>query len=177
VAGAVYELCQQILADDGTLARARFGHSDDAFAIGLTCGGEIDVLVQRVDRTDRPHLTMLRTLVRPWSRTASNAIHSPPWAASDLLSMPHPLGRSVKRAAGHDHTAGTHPQGHRARPEVSSRPASGAECAAQSGGHQFDGLLPGRHRAGVCAVVVDVLSFPSAEVGTDKGSAHRLVLG
>jgi hypothetical protein len=43
-----------------------------------------------VDRTDRPHLTMLRTLVRPWSRTASNAIHSPPWAASDLLSMPHP---------------------------------------------------------------------------------------
>ncbi|NGO06281.1 XdhC family protein [Streptomyces sp. HC44] len=58
VEGAVYELCQQVLADRGTPARARFGYSDDdAFAVGLTCGGEIEVLVQHVDPADQPHLT------------------------------------------------------------------------------------------------------------------------
>ncbi|MFF3373754.1 XdhC family protein [Streptomyces sp. NPDC002680] len=58
VEGSVYELCQQVLTDGGTPARARFGYSDDdAFAVGLTCGGEIDVLVQRVDPADRSHLT------------------------------------------------------------------------------------------------------------------------
>jgi len=58
VEGAVYELCQQVLVDGGTPARARFDYSDDdAFAGGLTCGGEIDVLVQCVDRADRSHLT------------------------------------------------------------------------------------------------------------------------
>ncbi|WP_030609659.1 XdhC family protein [Streptomyces fulvoviolaceus] len=58
VEGAVYELCQQVLTDGATPARARFGYSDDdAFAVGLTCGGEIDVLVQRVDPADRSHLT------------------------------------------------------------------------------------------------------------------------
>ncbi|MFI1359928.1 XdhC family protein [Streptomyces sp. NPDC020898] len=59
VEGAVYELCQQVLADGGIPARARFGYSDDdAFAVGLTCGGEIEVLVQRVEPTAQPHLTV-----------------------------------------------------------------------------------------------------------------------
>ncbi|WP_405813885.1 XdhC family protein [Streptomyces sp. NBC_01390] len=58
VEGAVYELCAQVLKDGGPPARARFGYSDDdAFAVGLTCGGEIDVLVQRVEPATRPHLT------------------------------------------------------------------------------------------------------------------------
>jgi xanthine dehydrogenase accessory factor len=57
VEGAVYQLCQEVLADGAAPARARFGYSDDdAFAVGLTCGGEIEVLVQRVDPTARPHL-------------------------------------------------------------------------------------------------------------------------
>ncbi|MFE2424360.1 XdhC family protein [Streptomyces hokutonensis] len=58
VEGAVYELCRQVLADGGTPAQVRFGYSDDdAFAVGLTCGGEIDVLVQLVDPANEPHLT------------------------------------------------------------------------------------------------------------------------
>ncbi|WP_033330107.1 XdhC family protein, partial [Streptomyces yerevanensis] len=45
VEGAVYELCRQVLRDRGAPQRARFGYSDDdAFAVGLTCGGELDVL-------------------------------------------------------------------------------------------------------------------------------------
>ncbi|WP_416981180.1 XdhC family protein [Streptomyces sp. T028] len=45
VESAVYDLCVQALAD-GVPVLERFGYSDDdAFAIGLTCGGVIDILV------------------------------------------------------------------------------------------------------------------------------------
>ncbi|MCX4528765.1 MULTISPECIES: XdhC family protein [unclassified Streptomyces] len=48
VEGAVYELCRQAL-EDGETVRERFGYSDDdAFAVGLTCGGVIDILVTPV---------------------------------------------------------------------------------------------------------------------------------
>ncbi|MDF3140644.1 MULTISPECIES: XdhC/CoxI family protein [unclassified Streptomyces] len=58
VEGAVYELCRQVLETGEPPIRASFGYSDDdAFAVGLTCGGEIEVLVQRVDPADQSHLT------------------------------------------------------------------------------------------------------------------------
>ncbi|MEW2810469.1 XdhC/CoxI family protein [Streptomyces massasporeus] len=45
VEGAVYDLCLQALQDGETLVE-RFGYSDeDAFAVGLTCGGTIDVMI------------------------------------------------------------------------------------------------------------------------------------
>ncbi|MFD9306658.1 XdhC family protein [Streptomyces sp. NPDC060048] len=48
VEGAVYELCRQAL-EDGESVLERFGYSDDdAFAVGLTCGGIIDILVTPV---------------------------------------------------------------------------------------------------------------------------------
>ncbi|MFC8294306.1 XdhC family protein [Streptomyces sp. NPDC057250] len=48
VEGAVYDLCVQAL-DDGRAVVERFGYSDeDAFAVGLTCGGIIDILVTPV---------------------------------------------------------------------------------------------------------------------------------
>ncbi|HEX2313659.1 MAG TPA: XdhC family protein [Thermomonospora sp.] len=48
VEGAVYELCREALAS-GEAVRESFGYSDDdAFAVGLTCGGTIDVLVRPV---------------------------------------------------------------------------------------------------------------------------------
>ncbi|MFE7131033.1 XdhC family protein [Streptomyces sp. NPDC057638] len=47
VEGAVYELCERVLAE-GRPAVARFDHSDeDAFAAGLMCGGSMEVLVTR----------------------------------------------------------------------------------------------------------------------------------
>ena len=46
---AVVGLCQEVLADGGT-RRMRFGYSDDeAFTVGLTCGGEVEVLVRRIE--------------------------------------------------------------------------------------------------------------------------------
>lgn len=59
VEGAVYELCREVLGG-GPGARPvvrHFGYSDgDALDVGLTCGGEIDVLVQRVDPAARPEI-------------------------------------------------------------------------------------------------------------------------
>lgn len=48
VEGAVYELCQEALRT-GRPVLERFGYSDeDAFAVGLTCGGIIDILVEPI---------------------------------------------------------------------------------------------------------------------------------
>jgi xanthine dehydrogenase accessory factor len=58
VEAAVYELCREALSGRGPVTvRQRFGYSDeDAFAVGLTCGGVIDILVQRIDPARRPEL-------------------------------------------------------------------------------------------------------------------------
>lgn len=56
VEGAVYELGQQVLAVDVPVLQ-RYGVSDDdAFAVGLTCGGILDVFVERVDPVSFPEL-------------------------------------------------------------------------------------------------------------------------
>ncbi|MFD7237447.1 XdhC family protein [Streptomyces syringium] len=48
VEGAVYDLCQEALVS-GESVLSSFGYSDeDAFAVGLTCGGVIDILVTPV---------------------------------------------------------------------------------------------------------------------------------
>ncbi|WP_083166572.1 XdhC family protein [Mycobacterium aquaticum] len=56
VEGAVYELAQAVTAS-GRPVLQRYGVSDDdAFAVGLTCGGILDVYVEKVDRTTFPEL-------------------------------------------------------------------------------------------------------------------------
>ncbi|MER7497892.1 XdhC family protein [Streptomyces pharetrae] len=48
VEGAVFELAREVVADGGARLET-FGYSDDdAFAVGLTCGGEVTVLVRPV---------------------------------------------------------------------------------------------------------------------------------
>ncbi|WP_024875798.1 XdhC family protein [Saccharomonospora piscinae] len=64
VEGAVYELAQQVVATE-TPVLQRYGVSDDdAFAVGLTCGGLIDIFVERVDRESMPELPDLVASVR-----------------------------------------------------------------------------------------------------------------
>lgn len=59
VEGAVYDLAHQAVRD-GTAVLERYGVSDDdAGAVGLTCGGTIEVLVERVDRRSFPELGVL----------------------------------------------------------------------------------------------------------------------
>lgn len=64
VEGAVYELAGEVVAG-GTPRLIRYGVSDDdAFAVGLTCGGVIDVFVERVDERRWPWLPDLVRTVR-----------------------------------------------------------------------------------------------------------------
>jgi xanthine dehydrogenase accessory factor len=56
VEGAVYELAQEKITEGGAVLQ-RYGVSDDdAFAVGLTCGGILDVYVEAVDRASFPEL-------------------------------------------------------------------------------------------------------------------------
>ena len=56
VEGAVYELGQEVVGS-GQPVLQRYGVSDeDAFAVGLTCGGILDVYVEKVNRETFPEL-------------------------------------------------------------------------------------------------------------------------
>jgi xanthine dehydrogenase accessory factor len=88
VEGAVYELCEQALRDGETVLE-RFGYSDDdAFAVGLTCGGVIDILVTPVRAGDP---------VRPVAASALAAAASGEAAAvARIVSGPRELtGRAL----------------------------------------------------------------------------------
>ncbi|MBA4862014.1 XdhC family protein [Streptomyces sp. PSKA54] len=82
VEGAVYELCRHVLHDQAAPQRAWFGYSDeDAFAVGLTCGGELDVLVQRIDPATQPHL----------STALAAVVHGRPAAVAHVIDGPDRL--------------------------------------------------------------------------------------
>lgn len=54
VEGAVFELAREVVAS-GEARLETFGYSDeDAFAVGLTCGGEISLLLRRVTPGEDP---------------------------------------------------------------------------------------------------------------------------
>jgi xanthine dehydrogenase accessory factor len=56
VEGAVYELCQEVAAS-GQAQTVRYGVSDDsAFEVGLSCGGTIELFVERIDPNTFPAL-------------------------------------------------------------------------------------------------------------------------
>ncbi|RDI64111.1 XdhC family protein [Nocardia pseudobrasiliensis] len=85
VEGAVYELCREALRT-GRPQRETFGYSDsDAFAVGLTCGGALEVLVHPIGSRDHATIeTVLRSegavaLVRDVSSGAVTAL-GPDWA-------------------------------------------------------------------------------------------------
>ncbi|MFI8890290.1 XdhC family protein [Streptomyces paradoxus] len=99
VEGAVYELCQQVLKNGDPPRRARFGYSDDdAFAVGLTCGGELDVLVQRVDPPAQPHL----------AAALAEVVRGRPAAVAQVVDGPAALlGRGVSVLGDDDAAHGT----------------------------------------------------------------------
>jgi xanthine dehydrogenase accessory factor len=87
VEGAVYELANQVISD-GTPVLQRYGVSDDdAFAVGLTCGGILDVFVERIGEQQ---YAMLRELV-------SSVRAEEPVALATVVEHPDPeiLGRHL----------------------------------------------------------------------------------
>ncbi|MCX4902971.1 XdhC/CoxI family protein [Streptomyces sp. NBC_00878] len=86
VEGAVYELCQQALADRETVLE-RFGYSDeDAFAVGLTCGGVIDILVTPVAAT-APARTVFRSALSAAARGEPTALARIARGPAELLGQ------------------------------------------------------------------------------------------
>ncbi|MFD9485255.1 XdhC family protein [Streptomyces sp. NPDC059991] len=87
VEGAVYDLCQQALAD-GEPVLERFGYSDeDAFAVGLTCGGVIDILVTPVP-LDSPSRAVFAAALATAARGEAAAIARITEGPSDLVARP-----------------------------------------------------------------------------------------
>ena len=80
VEGAVYELAQQVVAD-GVPVLQRYGVSDDdAFAVGLTCGGILDVFVEKLDPQSFPELGQVAEAIatgRPVA-VATTTVHPDP---------------------------------------------------------------------------------------------------
>ncbi|MGI8457965.1 MAG: XdhC family protein [Propionibacteriaceae bacterium] len=95
----VYALATQVLAD-GRPVRQRYGISDDdAFAVGLTCGGTLDVFVERVSPADGPDLDTL----------AAQVDAHEPIALATVVAHPDP-GRVGRRLLVHP-AAGVDPGG------------------------------------------------------------------
>ncbi|MER6035245.1 XdhC/CoxI family protein [Streptomyces sp. NPDC001835] len=105
VEGAVYELCRQAL-EDGETVLERFGYSDeDAFAVGLTCGGVIDVLVTPV-RADGPARPVFAAALAAAARGEAAAV-------ARIAAGPAALrGRAllVRPDGSHDGGFGAHPE-------------------------------------------------------------------
>jgi xanthine dehydrogenase accessory factor len=93
VEGAVYELCREAL-QHGTPVLESFGYSDeDAFAVGLTCGGELDVFVQPV---------VPGAAGDPVGTTVTAIDEGAPVALARIIAgPPELLGRSISVQAAH----------------------------------------------------------------------------
>lgn len=86
VEGAVYELAQSVVAD-GTPVLQRYGVSDgDALAVGLTCGGVLDVFVETVSQQTFPEL----------GQVAADLAADRPVAVATVVAHPDP-GRTGRR--------------------------------------------------------------------------------
>ncbi|WNI28382.1 XdhC/CoxI family protein [Streptomyces sp. ITFR-6] len=105
VEGAVYELCQQAL-EDGITVRERFGYSDeDAFAVGLTCGGVIDILVTPV-RADDPARPVYAAALTAAARGEAAAVARVTEGPAELLGRP----LLIRPDGAHEGGLGGHPE-------------------------------------------------------------------
>src|SRR6201996_3951009 len=82
VEGAVYELSLDV-GRTGTPVLASYGVSDDdAFAIGLTCGGIIDIFVERIGQASFPEV----------GGVAAGVEHGQPVAVATVIAGPGQVG-------------------------------------------------------------------------------------
>ena len=110
VEGAVYELAQEFV-ESGAPVLQRYGVSDDeAYAVGLTCGGILDIYVEKVSKETFPELGLVASEIEAGRPVAVVTVIEHPDAAW--------LGRRLI----------IHPEGELAAPELTApaepRPAA-----------------------------------------------------
>jgi xanthine dehydrogenase accessory factor len=102
VEGAVYDLAETVVAS-GEPVLQRYGVSDDdAFAVGLTCGGILDVWVEKVSRETFPELGAVAADIeagRPVALATVIEHPDPAWLGRRLVVRP---GAIVPDVADHD---------------------------------------------------------------------------
>lgn len=97
VEGAVYELATEVAAD-GVPRLQRYGVSDDdAFAVGLTCGGILDVFVEAVSKATFPEL----------ADVAEDIAEHRPAAVATVIAHPESAWLGRRLVIRHDGVSGT----------------------------------------------------------------------
>jgi xanthine dehydrogenase accessory factor len=82
VEGSVYDIATRVL-EDGVPQLLRYGFSDaDAIEIGLTCGGIVDIFVQRIDPASAPWVGELAAAVREGRQVALATVVEHPQAGA-----------------------------------------------------------------------------------------------
>ncbi len=82
VEGAVYELCGEVVASGQPVLQTYGVSDDDAFAVGLTCGGILDIFVEPVSRE----------LFRELGDLAAAVQRDEPVAVATVISGPGTIG-------------------------------------------------------------------------------------
>jgi xanthine dehydrogenase accessory factor len=82
VEGAVYELALEVCQSGDPVSETYGVSDDDAFAVGLTCGGIIDIFVERVDKASFPEL----------GEIAAAVARGEPVAVATVISGPGRIG-------------------------------------------------------------------------------------
>ena len=85
VEGALFEIGQQVLADGASRYETYGVSDDDAFAVGLTCGGILEVFVEKVNSDTWPELAGI----------AASIADEQPVAVATIVRGPHYVGRHL----------------------------------------------------------------------------------
>ena len=98
VEGAVYELAESVV-ESGTPVLERYGVSDDdAFAVGLTCGGILDVYVEKISRETFPELDEIAAAIaaaRPVALATVIEHPDPAWLGRRLVVRPDDVAAGI----------------------------------------------------------------------------------
>jgi xanthine dehydrogenase accessory factor len=133
VEGAVYDLAKTVV-DEGSPTLQRYGVSDDdAFAVGLTCGGILDVFVEPVSRETFPELGEVADDIDAGRPVAVATVVEHPdtaWVGRRLIVRPGEAARTSAERPG-EHSAGD--LGHARANDAVADDARGLLAAGRSG--------------------------------------------
>ncbi len=141
VEGAVYELGQQV-SRRGQPVLQRYGVSDDdAFAVGLTCGGILDVFVERVDRDSFPELGEVAADIEAGRPVAVVHRHRAPRPGPGRAAAGRPARGRRRAGAGTLGSRARRRRGHRRRPRAAGRrPHRDPAPTARTGERRGEGM-------------------------------------